>query len=368
MLKKPEWIDGVIARIEPEIIKADDMQKEYMTLKKKKTATTKDYVDIIATIDHFYKGQSNSSNFALGMGYQGLAASSWHGRRAIKEMEKRLKNGSGIITKDVIEFRDMTGIFKKGQIEKLRQDALKLLLASHPHQNITGEELTGEPEFVQSKKNDPERARTKRVVQNWRINQLNALIDSIYREPLQADVPTAESLVKKINNEQKRVFNEEYNNYLNAMTSFNALKYVPYYKKGEKATFAEYERVRNAPVEAYGAELSELGRALIPALARAQASMDGLAICDRLTLQGTYEPSKLEAFCQHQIDDIRTALSSKAVQGVHGGRPMQSKAEFVERVIDLYKCRPLKDISTITIDQAIADFDSLVKTGFQDGM
>ncbi|MBQ9791257.1 MAG: hypothetical protein IJW28_01590 [Clostridia bacterium] len=366
MLKKPEWIDGVIERIESEVIRADHMQKQYMSLKRTGKATTQDYVNILNTIENFYKGSRMSNSVEQGMGYQSLAASSWHGRHAIKSMQRRLKSANGIDTEAVIEFRDMTAAIKKSKIETLRKEALALILNSHPHMDYTGEnqyDVNGK-----KKKISPEAQSAVQRIQRWRISQLTALIESEYRKPLQAELPTAEYLFNKINKEQERVLNADYNEYLKAMETFNEKKFVPYANKKDSATYAEYEAVRNAPVEAYGVELSEIGHALVPMIARSQASVYGYALCDRLTLDGRfYKPTELESICQTQMDTVRDKLSSKVVQGVFG-RPRKDVSYRVDRVIDLYKCRPLKDIKNLTVEQALSDYENLVKTESQDGM
>lgn len=348
MFKKPEWIDEVISNIQGEIFRANLLRTGYQTNKRLKRATTQEYVEVLRAIEAIRKDAPGPTS-TFNMRYNTLAASSWHGRRALKTMTRRIKAANGIDTDELLEYRDIAGDVRKGQIEKLRAEAKRLVLLSHPQQDIS------------NKASD-------NVVYFWRINQLNALIDGVYRDTLWTELPTAEALVKKIDREQTRVFNEDYNNYLNAMVSFNALKYLPYKKKGERASYAEYEKIRNAPAEAYGVQLSEIGRVLVPALARAQASTDGVAYTDRLSLEGEFVPSTLESTCQKQMDDIRTALSSKAVQGLHGGRPRQSKAHFVDRVIDLYKCRPLSEVKRLTVETAIKDFDGLVMTDGQDGM
>ena len=241
MLKKPEWIDGVIERIESEVIRADHMQKQYMSLKRIGKATTQDYVNILNTVENFYKGSRMSNSVEQGMGYQSLAASSWHGRHAIKSMQRRLKSANGIDTEAVIEFRDMTAAIKKSKIETLRKEALALILNSHPHMDYTGEnqyDVNGK-----KKKISPEAQSAVQRIQRWRISQLTALLESEYRKPLQAELPTAEYLFNKINKEQERVLNADYNEYLKAMETFNEKKFVPYANKKDSATYAEYEAV-----------------------------------------------------------------------------------------------------------------------------
>ena len=67
------------------------------------------------------------------------------------------------------------------------------------------------------------------------------------------------------------------------------------------------------------------------------------------------------------MDEARGALSDRAVTG-RFGRPQKDVSYRVDRVMELYECRPLKDIKALTVKQALADYDNIVKTEFADGM
>ena len=349
MLKKPEWIDDVVENIQNEIIRANAAKNAFESKKKMKKATTQDYIEVKQAIDGFYRDVPGAmhSNPIYHMRYQGLAASSWHGRKAIKQMSKTLQKSKGIEVDDLIHYVDMGASIKQEKIRKLQESALALL-RKHPHESMV----------------KPENAH---LIIQWRAKQLTALIQSLLRDPLDAALPSAEALVKKIDNEQRRVFNVEYDLYINAMKSFNDQKYLAYEKKGDKASYAEFMRVRNAPVENYGVELSEIGRVLVPMWARAQMSTEGLAYAKKLDIDGRFVPNELEKQCQAQMDEARGALSDRAVTG-RFGRPQKDVSFRVDRVMELYECRPLKDIKELTVKQALADYDNIVKTEFADGM
>ena len=349
MLKKPEWIDDVVENIETHIKNAHKLQVAYTKKKQEKKASVQDYMEVKQAIDGFYRDVPGAmhSNPIYHMRYQGLAASSWHGRRALKQMTKKMQSVNGIDTDALIEYRDLGASIKQEKIRKLQEAAMGML-RKHPHESMV----------------KPENAH---LIIQWRAKQLTGLIQSLLRDPLDADLPTAESLVKKINNEQVRVFNEEYDLYVNAMKTFNEEKFVPYSKKGDKASYAEFMRVRNAPVENYGVELSEIGRVLVPMWARAQMSTEGLPYAKKLDLEGRFVPSALEQQCQANMDEMRGALSDRAVTG-RFGRPQKDVSYRVDRVMELYECRPLKEIKELTVKQALADYDNIVKTEFADGM
>ena len=336
MFKTPEWMDDAISTIEKGIIAAETSRVAY--IKRGKKATLSQYLEVLDSVTRFNTMNGGPSYTT----YQGLAGISMKARMELRKMNRRLKKNHNIDTTELIEYRDIKAEVKRGQFEALKKKALTLLAKSHPHRDMSG------PDAEQS-------------IASWRAYTLHRILGDYYKKPLDAPLPTAEELVSIVDTIQIDTFNKDYAAYRKAMIEFSDTHYKKYKSKGNNASYGDYQKLRNAPSSNYGVQLSPVGMYIVPALAKAELGTLGLDICERLDVEGRFVPNKLERESQAQYDTICTELSATVGRGKMG-RDKALAERQASRLIELYNTRSLVDVSALTLEQAMHDYEQLVNT------